>query len=185
MMDAIFQDALNFHWRPENDGQGPHVTPGDSGGVTSWGMTYAVWVAWRKLQKMPFDLSSFCAQPRMSFAPIYAAQYWNALRCDQMGPLAVQVFDTAVLSGTHTAAVMLQRQLKDIAADGFVGPATLAALAEADQSEVNLSLWRARNGYYRTVAAANSNDAQFLDGWLRRAEDCVTYVRGIMTPTAA
>ncbi|MBK3333569.1 glycoside hydrolase family 108 protein [Burkholderia pseudomallei] len=94
---------------------------------------------------------------------LYTADYWRSCSCDQMPwPLCLFVFDMAVNQGQPTARVMLQRSL-GVAADGDIGPVTLAAANKMDDEQLALML-TARA--YRYMQAPNFNvDGR---GWLKR-----------------
>ena len=62
---------------------------------------------------------------------IYRRDYWDHVQGDALPPpLALLVFDAAVNNGVGRAARWLQTAV-GVAADGEIGPATLAALAAA------------------------------------------------------
>lgn len=98
----------------------------------------------------------------------YSANYWKSLYSeieDQF--VANKLFDLGVLFGVGTAVQMMQGVLK-LTPDGIFGPASLAAVNEAEP----LSLLTA----YKTVMAQHAIDIggehpaerQFVVGWLRR-----------------
>ncbi len=62
---------------------------------------------------------------------LYRRDYWEHISGDSLPPpLALLVFDAAVNSGVHRSVIWLQEALS-VAADGVVGPATLAAIEPA------------------------------------------------------
>jgi lysozyme family protein len=94
---------------------------------------------------------------------IYTADYWHACLCDQMRwPLCLFVFDMAVNQGQPIARITLQRTL-GVAADGVIGPVTLAA-ADRMQDEQLAMLLTARA--FRYMQASNFG----IDGhgWFKR-----------------
>ena len=52
--------------------------------------------------------------------------------------------------------------------DGTIGPATLAALTNADQVRLYREYKEARIAYYRRLAEIKPSLAKFLKGWLDR-----------------
>ncbi|MFG7051609.1 glycoside hydrolase family 108 protein [Burkholderia pseudomallei] len=71
---------------------------------------------------------------------IYTPDYWQACGCDKMPwPLCLFVFDMAVNQGQPLARVMLQRTL-GVAADGVIGPVTLAAANKMNDEQLALLL---------------------------------------------
>lgn len=109
--------------------------PNDRGGPTNWGITQQVARAYGYLGDMR-------ALPRSAAVNIYKSRYWTGPKFDQAAAICPQIadelFDTAVNMGPATAGKFLQRALNalnrgasdypDVAADGNVGPMTLAAL---------------------------------------------------------
>ena len=63
-------------------------------------------------------------------AAIYRAEYWNAIRGDDLPPgLDLVAFDAAVNSGPSRGARWLQTAVS-ANADGKIGPATIAAAVQ-------------------------------------------------------
>lgn len=87
--------------------------------------------------------------------------------------LATKVFDLAVNMGSNWAHRLVQRDLRatgqDILEDGILCPMTLAAINQADLSDLLAALKSEAAGYYRTLAATKPKRAKFLKGWLKRA----------------
>lgn len=94
--------------------------PDDRGGKTNYGITEAVAreVGYRgDMSVFPLDIAK----------RIYKERYWDAMCCDDM-PAAARhaLFDSAVNSGVGQTTKWLQRAV-GVAADGVIGPKTLAA----------------------------------------------------------
>jgi lysozyme family protein len=178
---TAFNAALAFIWRPENDGQPAHATPGDSGGLTAWGATYGAFNAYlaRTAQK-PCTPNEFSAMDRDGFRTFYAVEYWQGARCTHMpAAAALVVFDAAVLSGAGHASRMVQRAVS-VDPDGIIGPVTLAALDRAwgrSPSELLVSLYSARLTFY-----AEHCNPEFVAGWRRRAKDCLLAADDMVPP---
>lgn len=154
--------------------------PADRGGPTRWGVTEAVARAhgWRGDMR---DL------PRGEAAAIYSRLYWLRpgldLVADRAPAIAAELFDTGVNMGPAVAVGFLQRALNalnrgasdypDLAVDGRIGSATLAALNAFLATrgglgeEVLLKATEALQGE-RYVALAERRPANeaFLYGWL-------------------
>jgi len=97
--------------------------PSDPGGETMWGVTKNV------ARANGYD-GSMRNLPRETAKAIYRKQYWEAIKADQLPEaLRFEVFDAAVNSGVGQAVKWLQR-LAGTAADGVIGPQTLAAAAK-------------------------------------------------------
>jgi lysozyme family protein len=119
---------------------------------------------------------------------IYKAQYWDVLRLDAIAarsyPLALELFDTGINMGVGIAGRFLQRALNalnhqaehfaDVAADGVVGPVTVAALSAflaRRTTEGERVLLKALNALqacrYVEIAEADPEQEDFVYGWLK------------------
>lgn len=95
---------------------------------------------------------------------IYERDFWQALRCGEMPwPVALVVFDLAVNSGGPFAARLLQRALR-VAADGSIGPVTIAALGRVDAMEVAAEVLAQRHYQMTGMEGWPRNGL----GWTRR-----------------
>lgn len=94
---------------------------------------------------------------------IYQRDYWAVCSCEQLPwPLALFVFDCAVNQGQQRAKITLQQAL-DVAADGDIGPVTLAAARAADAEHIAL--------FMAGRAISYTHDAGFVTdgrGWFKR-----------------
>ena len=163
------------------DREGGYVNhPADRGGPTVFGITEAV----ARANGYQADLRHL---PRAVAAGIYRRIYWTRPGFDQVvakaPTIAAELFDTGVNMGPKVAVAFLQRSLNalnrgardyaDIAPDGLIGPATLAALAGflahrgAAGEKVLLKAMEALQGerYLRLAEGRPANEA-FLYGWL-------------------
>ena len=132
----------------------------DPGGKTRFGVTEAVARAagyGGDMRQLPLSLAK----------TIYRSQYWDAVRGDEL-PDGVRyyVFDAAAASGVRQSILWLQRAL-GVAADGVLGPVTLAAahVANPDRLKARLLSQRLR------FMAGLSNWPSFSRGWTRRVAD--------------
>ena len=101
--------------------------PFDPGGATNKGITFRVYDAYRTRNGLPTrDVRAISAT---EVAEIYRLQYWDAVKGDELPPgLDYVLFDGAVNSGPSQSIKWLQRALGDVAVDGQIGQATLAAV---------------------------------------------------------
>ena len=88
-----------------------------------------------------------------------------------------RVFDFAVNGSTHQAVQCLQQAVNSLGGtgarlqeDGGWGPMTLAAVNGADANALVTAFKAQRVAHYRAIVAANPARAQFLNGWIARAE---------------
>lgn len=142
--------------------------PSDPGGATNMGITRKTLARWRKISPwIDLPKSSVAALKREEAALIYRANYWNPSRAGDM-PAGVDLalFDFAVNSGPDRAVRTLQAAL-GVAADGEVGPVTLAALRGADLTRLVNDFCDRRLAFLKGL----STFAVFGRGWKRRVSD--------------
>lgn len=154
--------------------------PADRGGATRWGITEAV----ARAHGFAGDMRVF---PRDEAAAIYRRLYWqrpNLAAIDKRAPaLAAELFDTGVNMGPAVGARFLQRALNalnrnardypDIAIDGAIGPATLAALdaflaqrGAAGEAVLRKAIEALQGERYLALAESRPANEAFLYGWL-------------------
>jgi len=104
--------------------------PSDPGGATNLGITHKTLARWRRVSpwwKLP--KSAVRALERAEAAKIYRASYWDRVQGGHLPKgLDLALFDYAVNSGPDRAIRTLQAEL-GVAADGQIGPLTLAAIS--------------------------------------------------------
>jgi lysozyme family protein len=164
---ALFEKALVHVLAMEG---GWTDDPHDPGGPTNLGITLAEFARHRGVALDAENVARLKGQlralTRTEAASIYRRDYWQAARCPLLpAPLAVFHFDAAVNQGVGGSARMLQRALA-VAVDGAIGPATLAAAANADVSEVLAHYADVRRAHYRSL----STFWRFGRGWLARVD---------------
>lgn len=109
--------------------------PSDPGGMTNLGVTARVWEEW---VGHPVDEKQMRALTPEVVAPLYKKKYWDACRADELvSGVDHCVFDVAVNSGPGRAIKFLQSCV-GVTADGGFGPATLAAVKEAEKDPASL-----------------------------------------------
>jgi len=172
LFEAFFEDLMEVEGGFVNDSR-------DSGGATRYGVTEAVA---RKagytgpMKDLPLSLAK----------SIYKAQYWDALRLDDIQnlcpSLCLKLADISVNMGVTQAGFFLQRLLNalnnegknypDIKADGKVGPATIGTLRKfltmrrEGESVLVKALNCLQGGFYISLAERRQKDEAFLYGWL-------------------
>lgn len=96
--------------------------PHDRGGATNHGITQATLAAWRGKRVSKDDVRNLTVDEAIA---IYRAQYWDAVRGDDLLPgVDYAVYDYAVNSGPSRAAKDLQRVV-GATPDGIIGAMTL------------------------------------------------------------
>ncbi len=135
----------------------------DPGGETKWGIS-----------KRSYPALNIKALTRDQAVAIYRRDFWDA---QQLGKLpqavAFQVFDAGVNHGTGNAVRWLQAAA-GAAADGLIGPRTLAAVRAADQNDLLLRFNAARLEFYASL----STFATFGRGWVRRVAGNLRHAAG-------
>jgi lysozyme family protein len=160
-VDSNFQRALSRVLKHEG-GYVDH--PKDPGGATNRGVTIATFRRYVKRDGTKADLRAITAE---QVATVYYKHYWAAVDANEL-PAGVDyaVFDLAVNSGPSRAARFLQRVV-GATEDGRIGPATLAAVRNADPTELIAKLCVARLAWLRTLKTWPT----FGKGWERRVTD--------------
>lgn len=155
--------------------------PSDSGGETKYGITAAV----ARKNGFTGEMKDF---PYSKAFEIYEKRYWSSLRLDEIikmnGPLAMELFDTAVNMGVGRSGSFLQRCLNvlnnegkdyaDLSVDGVVGAKTLTALTvyrdkrRDEGMKILVDMLNCLQGaFYVTLAEKRQKDERFIYGWFK------------------
>lgn len=131
--------------------------PSDPGGETMWGVTKRVARAHGYKGNMR-DL------PKTTAQAIAEKSYWQAIHGDEL-PRAVawQVLDASFNHGQKTAVKLLQKAV-GAAADGVLGPRTIAATVAMDVNDVLLKFNAERIESFCNIRTFSV----FGRGWMRR-----------------
>lgn len=164
-MSDSFSKALEFALRWEG-GYSNH--PADKGGETNFGVTHAVYDAYRKSHGLSVQSVRLISSSEVR--DIYFKRYWDVARCDLLSEkLAVAHFDWAVNAGVNRAIKTLQTVV-GVNADGIVGPLTEQAIIAAAATHKDVWLCdryhAVREGCYRRWGVGSQ--AVFLAGWMNR-----------------
>lgn len=139
--------------------------PDDPGGPTNMGVTKETYDAWRHARGLPAAPVGGISEDEVT--AIYRAQYWDAVRADDLPPgVGYAVFDGAVNSGPAQAAKWLQRAV-GAEADGVVGVQTLAATRAASPTETVERVCDQRLKFMRRL----KHYSTFKNGWKRRVSE--------------
>ena len=140
--------------------------PQDPGGMTNLGVTKRVWEEW---VGHDVDEKQMRALTPETVAPLYKRKYWDAIRADDLvDGVDYCVFDVAVNSGPGRAVKFLQSAV-GVTADGGFGPATLAAVKEAEKDPERLiELYCAKRlEFLQSLKTFET----FGKGWSRRVQE--------------
>lgn len=133
--------------------------PGDSGGVTKWGIS-----------SKAFPELDIAKLTREDAKHIYKESYWNPCKCGMgLNPVIEYImFDTAVNMGVGTAIRMLQ-EAAGVIEDGVLGPFTISKSTRVDKER--FALYRMYR--YAGIVSKNPVQAKFLAGWASRVKQIV------------
>lgn len=160
-MKSNFDQCLAFLLKHEG---GWNDDPHDPGGETNMGVTKKVWEEWVGHEVAPGSLKSLTVA---DVAPLYKAKYWDKVRGDDL-PDGVDyaVFDYAVNSGVSRSVKQLQQCCR-VAADGIIGPKTLAAAKEADPVALTRCICDNRLAFLKSLPTWK----RYGNGWGKRVAD--------------
>ncbi len=165
-MSRFLTCLYGLTWQPQFDGQGYHVTAGDPGADTSWGVILASYAAWRRMHGFTVTTSrDLMVAPRETFIPLIETLYWNGVKADSL-PVGVDllVYDFGYGSGQVTSIEKLQ-QVVGVKVDGQLGPITLKAVNDCHPSALVLELGQVHEDYYKSLGNLWS---RFGRGWTNR-----------------
>lgn len=153
--------------------------PADSGGATRWGVT-------EERARQSGYTGDMRTMPRSVAEQIYAEDYWDVVRGDDLAALspavAFEVVDTGVNMGPARAVSFLQRALNvfnvggrlyaDMKVDGLAGPVTVNALEDYLAARSEAALLKALNclqgAAYIDLAERREKDERFVYGWIQQ-----------------
>lgn len=151
--------------------------PEDSGGPTKFGITMKSYSIFKGVYVGPEDIQNLTLE---SAGPFYQTRYWDPLLCAQIKKvgIATAVFDSSVLYGVGTAALLAQEALSacgfPLKLDGVIGDKSVIAFNEVDEDSflkafVDLIISRADK-----VISLNPKNSVFRNGWVNRANRLLT-----------
>lgn len=190
MSEAAYIKALKFTFAHEGEYSND---PTDSGGPTKWGVSQqsindmlASDSAF--LHSIGITSSSVAAMKQITrdqAAAIFRHEHWEPLRCDAMpDSIAIAVFDFGMNAGNHQSIRTLQRAYNRthvgeglLSVDGYIGPQTLRAAAQMDNSRDIRLLLDARQDFYEGLVAKKPRKySPFIRGWTKRVNDLRKYL---------
>ena len=138
--------------------------PSDPGGATMKGVTIETYRRYKMNPHITKDQLRNITDEEV--ADIYKTGYWDKCRCYDL-PAGVDflVFDMAINAGVGRSSKLLQQSV-GAAADGVIGPMTIAATKAMDSIEVIDKFSAARADFYRSLPTFGT----FGNGWLNRVE---------------
>lgn len=137
--------------------------PKDPGGATMKGITIGTYSQWKGRRMSKDELRVISDE---DIAAIYKRNYWDKVRGDDLpSGLDLVAFDAAVNSGPSRGAKWLQMGL-GVAADGKIGPKSLAAAQAANAPVAIQAALNARMAFLRSLGTWPT----FGKGWTRRVD---------------
>lgn len=157
---------------------GYSITPGDLGGETNKGITYAVWCS--VFGNDAHD--RFMAMSNDDWSIIFKKLYWDKILGDSINSQRISDFicDWVWNSGIHFPEKDIQEILitsfgQHITADGCFGPATIASINSVDEPTEWADIIARRLQYYESIVAQNPSQDKFLQGWKNRVNNLVAF----------
>lgn len=165
---ALFELALAWALHAE---AGYVWDKNDHGGPTNRGVTLATLAAYRGTTVTAEDVKNLTLDETTA---IYAKLYWRPIKGDaiELQPVAIALFDMAVLCGPAQATKMAQAAVATatpgIKADGLMGPMTLSAINAMPALAFLLAFRKQCNAFLEGRAKADATQNRFLAGWETR-----------------
>jgi lysozyme family protein len=177
----LFDEALGHVLEMEG---GFTDDPYDPGGPTNFGITLAVYAAWKGVALTEATCADLKSELRRieqgTVRDIYFARYWTLACCAEMAPaLAFFHFDAAVNHGVTGAMRLLQRAV-GTDADGEIGPNTRAAIAALPLGDLLQRYAEVRRARYRALR----HFWRFGRGWLARVDKTLVRAQGVLGANA-
>lgn len=162
---AVFEVALAYLLT--NEGSAFVNDPADHGGPTRYGITQSVLSSYLGRPASMLDVQNI---DHTTVAAIYRTRYWLPICGDkiQNQGVANALLDLAALTGPTQAARMMQAAAQ-VAADGLVGPKTLAAINASPSQALLVGFSHKACAYFAAIALRDPTQAKFLSGWQLRA----------------
>ena len=152
--------------------------PKDRGGATNKGVTIATWKAqgYDKNGDGVIDVKDLKHITEADAVAIMRKNYWNRWRADEIADqsLANELVDWTWASGRH--GIVIPQQMLGVAADGIVGPKTIAALNATYAPVFFEQLRKRRLKFIDNIIKGNSSQKRFEAGWYRRV-NAISYGR--------
>ena len=150
----------------------------DDGGPTMYGVTQAVYDAYRAKNGLPQQTVANIAMAEVN--DIMETEYWVPAHCDALSaPIAIAMFDWAY-NHSPTGAMETLQMCVGVEIDGQYGPKTAVAVVAMPEQELLASFLNGRRSWYHHAVAVNPQKyGRYLDGWLKRVNDLAAYLQGV------
>lgn len=175
MTPVGFDQAIEYLFKNENTIYTNN--PRDSGGPTKYGVTLKAYASYLGRQVTPEEMENLTEAEAKSF---YFARYWAPLSCPRIvhTSVAIALFDTGVLYGVGTTALLAQEALSacgvPLKFDGHVGDKTIAAFNRVEEDDFLEAFHDLILHRIEQVVALNPKNQDFRKGWITRAKRLLT-----------
>lgn len=177
MLHSDFDACLRFVLAREG-GFSNHAS--DPGGATQAGVTLATFRQW--VDDPAATVDQLRAITDAQLAALYSVNYWMPLHCDMLPRgVSLMCFDFGVNAGVRRSAILLQ-QAVGATADGWVGPATLAAVQRVPVLELIGVLATMQDHHYRSCTAFPTFGRGWLSRLAQRKATALSAARGSQSP---
>lgn len=143
--------------------------PDDTGGATMVGVTLVTYTAYCRKKGYPKPtIERLRAMPYAQWLDILKTMYWDRCRADEIANQSVAelLVDWVWASGKY--GITIPQKTLGVAADGIVGPVTLAAINAQDPATLFTRIMAQRKAYINRICVSRPANNKFKKGWLRR-----------------
>ncbi len=146
--------------------------PDDAGGATMCGITIATYKRYCKTKgKQEPTVAQLKAITLTEWLDILRAFYWNKMKADQINNQSIANLCVDNVWGSGPGYIRQIQAVAGVAADGVVGPKTIAAINNASQRELFNRLVEKRRVFYMNICLSKNSNKKFLKGWMNRLAD--------------
>ncbi|MDR1676008.1 MAG: peptidoglycan domain protein [Tannerella sp.] len=145
--------------------------PVDRGGATNMGVTIGTWrqVGYDKDGDGDIDVDDL---KRLTWDDVVSRvlkpHYWDRWQADRIDSQSVANILVDWVWGSGAYGIKIPQRVLGVAADGIVGPRTLAAVNAADPRACFDEMKVEREAFLQRIVESNPPQRRFLRGWLNR-----------------
>lgn len=143
--------------------------PDDLGGATNMGVTIGTYEAYCRKKGYPRPtVERLKNLTDEEWHNIFKSLYWDRWKADDINSQAVAniVVDWVWASGVH--GIKRPQKLLGVAADGLVGPKTIAAINAADPKKLFDTIKADRAKFIDEICKARPKNEKYRKGWMNR-----------------
>lgn len=143
--------------------------PDDLGGATNMGVTIGTYEAYCRKKGYPRPtVERLKNLTKEEWHNIFKSLYWDRWKADSINNQAVAniIVDWVWASGVH--GIKRPQKLLGVAADGLVGPKTIAAINAADPRKLFDAIKADRAKFIDEICKARPKNEKYRKGWMNR-----------------